>query len=43
VQIGTAAAVPEPSTALVSVFGAVAFIAYGWSRHRRQQRRQAAV
>jgi hypothetical protein len=29
-QIG----VPEPSTALIAVFGAVAFIAYGWSRHR---------
>jgi hypothetical protein len=34
--------VPEPSTALVAVFGAVAFIAYGWSRHHREQRRQAA-
>jgi hypothetical protein len=43
VQIGPAAAVPEPSTALVAVFGAVAFIAYGWSRHRRAQRRQAAA
>jgi hypothetical protein len=38
-----AAAVPEPSTAVVSMFGAVAFIAYGWSRHRREQRRQAAA
>jgi hypothetical protein len=35
-------AVPEPSTALVAVFGAVAFIAYGWSRHRRAQRQAAA-
>jgi hypothetical protein len=34
---------PEPSTAIVAVFGAVAFIAYGWSRHRRQQSRQAAA
>jgi hypothetical protein len=37
------AAVPEPSTAIVACFGAVAFIAYGWSRHRRAQRRQAAA
>ena len=29
------ASVPEPSTAIVAVFGAVAFLAYGWSRHRR--------
>jgi hypothetical protein len=36
-------AVPEPSTAVVAVFGATAFIAYGWSRHRREQRRQAAA
>jgi hypothetical protein len=36
-------AVPEPSTAIVAVFGAVAFVAYGWSRHRREQRRQAAA
>jgi hypothetical protein len=36
-------AVPEPSTALVASLGAVAFIAYGWSRHRREQRRQAAA
>jgi hypothetical protein len=36
-------AVPEPSTAIVAGFGAVAFIAYGWSRHRRDQRRQAAA
>jgi hypothetical protein len=43
-QIGTASAVvPEPSTAIVAVFGAVAFVAYGWSRHRRAQRRQAAA
>jgi len=32
VQIGPAATVaPEPSTAIVAVFGAVAFLAYGWS------------
>jgi hypothetical protein len=37
------AVVPEPSTAIVVVFGAVAFLAYGWSRHRRDQRRQAAA
>jgi hypothetical protein len=42
VQIPTAAAVPEPSTAIGAVFGAAAFLAYGWSRHRREQRRQAA-
>ena len=36
-------AVPEPSTAIVAAFGAVAFLAYGWSRHRRAQRRQAAA
>ena len=29
VQIGTAAVVPEPSTAIVAVFGAVAFVTYG--------------
>jgi hypothetical protein len=27
----TAASVPEPSTAIVAVFGAVAFLAYGWT------------
>jgi hypothetical protein len=44
VQIGpTAAVVPEPSTAIGAAFGAVAFIAYGWSRQRRAQRRQAAA
>jgi hypothetical protein len=37
------ATVPEPPTAIVAVFGAVAFLAYGWSRHHRAQRRQAAV
>jgi hypothetical protein len=37
------AAVPEASTATVAVFGAVACLAYGWSRHRREQRRQAAA
>ena len=44
VQIGPAVpGVPEPSTAIVAAIGAVAFIAYGWSRHRREQRRQAAA
>jgi hypothetical protein len=44
VQVQTGpASVPEPSTAIVASFGAVAFLAYGWSRHRRQQRRQAAA
>jgi hypothetical protein len=42
-QIGPTAVVPEPSTALVAVFGALAFIAYGWSHHRSEQRRQAAA
>lgn len=41
-QIGVSA-VPEPSTAIVAVFGAVAVIAYGWSRHRRAQRLMAAA
>jgi hypothetical protein len=36
-------AVPEPSTAIAAALGAVAFLAYGWSRHRRAQRRQAAA
>jgi hypothetical protein len=36
-------AVPEPSTAVVATFGAVALGAYGWSRHRRAQRRPAAA
>jgi hypothetical protein len=43
VQIGPAAAVPEPSTAIVAVFGAVGFVTYGWSRHRRHQRRQISA
>jgi hypothetical protein len=34
----TAASVPEPSTAIVAAFGAVALLAYGWSRHRRGNR-----
>jgi hypothetical protein len=39
-QIG----VPEPSTAILALSGAVAFIiAYGWSRRRRAQRRPAAA
>jgi hypothetical protein len=42
VQIGTAA-VPEPSTAILAAFGAVAVLAYGLSRHRREQRRQATA
>jgi PEP-CTERM motif len=36
-------AVPEPSTAVVAVFGATALIGYGWSRHRQAQRRQAVA
>jgi hypothetical protein len=36
-------AVPEPSTAIVAVFGAVAFIAYGLARKRQAHRRQAAA
>jgi hypothetical protein len=40
-QIG---AVPEPSSAVLAVSGALALIAaYGWSRHRQTQRRQVAV
>jgi hypothetical protein len=43
VQIGPAA-IPEPSTAIIALSGAVAFGSYyGWSRHRRHQRRQAAA
>jgi hypothetical protein len=34
--------VPEPATFSVAACGAIAFIAYGWSRHRRERRRQAA-
>jgi hypothetical protein len=37
------ATVPEPSTAIVAVFGAIAFVTYGWSRHRRHQRRQVSA
>jgi hypothetical protein len=36
------ASVPEPSSAILGVIGAVSAIACGWSRHRREQRRQAA-
>jgi hypothetical protein len=42
-RVPTTSAVPEPSTAMVAALGAVAFVAYGWSRHRRDQRRQAAA
>jgi hypothetical protein len=35
--------VPEPSSAVSAVIGAVAFIAYGWSRHRRAQRHETAA
>jgi hypothetical protein len=35
--------VPEPSSMVMAGLGAVGFIAYGWSRHRRDQRRQAAA
>lgn len=34
---------PEPSSAAIAALGAVAFLAYGRSRHRRNQRRQAAA
>jgi hypothetical protein len=37
------ATTPEPATAQLAVIGAVAFLAYGWSRHRRHQGRQAAA
>ena len=37
--LATETAIPEPSTAIAAMFGAVAFIAYGWSRHRREHRR----
>jgi hypothetical protein len=40
---GITSTVPEPSTAIVAMLGAVAFIAYGWSSHRRAQRQQAAA
>lgn len=33
--VGPVTAVPEPSTAIVAVFGAVAFLACGWSSYRR--------
>jgi hypothetical protein len=39
----TVTAVPEPSTAVAAVFGAVSCLAYGRSRHRRAQRRQSAA
>jgi hypothetical protein len=42
VTLATPTAAPEPSTAVLSAFGAVAFMAYGWSRHRRAQCRQAS-
>jgi hypothetical protein len=35
--------VPEPSAGVIAVLGAVTVIAYGWSRHRRTKRRQAAA
>jgi hypothetical protein len=35
-------AVPEPTTAVVASFGAVAFLAHGWCRYRRIKRRHAA-
>jgi hypothetical protein len=38
------ASVPEPSSAVLASIGAIAaLLAYGWSRHRREQRRQAAA
>jgi hypothetical protein len=38
----SAPAVPEPSTALLAAFGAVAFLSYRWSRHRLERRQAAA-
>ena len=38
-----AAAVPEPSIAALTALAACTFLAYGWSRHRRDQRRQGAA
>jgi hypothetical protein len=35
--------VPEPSTLGAGAIGTVACLAYGWSRHRREQRRRAAA
>jgi PEP-CTERM motif len=43
VQIGAAAAVPEPSTGILAMLGAVAFLTHGWYGHRRKQRQQAAA
>jgi hypothetical protein len=38
------ATIPEPSSAVLASIGAVvALLAYGWSRHRREQRRQASA
>lgn len=37
------ASVPEPSTLGAGAIGAVAFIAYGWSRHRGAPQRRAAT
>ena len=34
-DFSSATATPEPSTALVAVFGAVAFLAHAWQRHRQ--------
>jgi hypothetical protein len=44
VQVGPAGspAVPEPSTAILALSGAVAFMTYGWTR-RRHQRRQVSA
>jgi hypothetical protein len=41
--VATLAPSPEPSTAALAVVGAIAFLAYGWSRQRRAQRQQAAA
>jgi hypothetical protein len=40
---GDMSAVPEPSTAIIAVLGALAFPAYGWFRQRRARLRQAAL
>jgi hypothetical protein len=42
--VATVSSVPEPSSAVLASIGAVvAFLALGWCRHRREQRRQAAA
>jgi hypothetical protein len=38
-----ASSVPEPPSHVLAGVGIISGLAYGWSRHRRQQRRQAAA